>query len=126
VTKTIPSKVMVFDSLADMMFGVTSDTELQWWWCSFADDARPAGTQFLGVAIVKAANVGHASSVAWRAGCNPGGQLMAVPVPSELGDPPADMDHKLITERERLDALTQEWHGCSVKSLAEHEAEAAS
>jgi hypothetical protein len=113
--------VIEFSSLADLMDGVRGDAPRQWWWCSFADPERPEGSHLLGVAIVHAANVGHAASVAWRMGCNPGGQMLAMPVPSEFGAPPLEWDHKLITDKSQIKELTQRWHGCDALSIAEFE-----
>lgn len=79
-----------------------------WQWCSFADEG------FLGVAIIRAWNVGHAAMIAHELGINPGGECMAAPVPEQFGPPPAELDHKLVTDRDELDRLTQAWHGCGV------------
>lgn len=91
--------------------------ELPWHWVSFADSNKPTGAQFLGVAIVRAMNVGHAAMVCWRHGCNPGGQVMAVPVPEEFGPPPPEWDHKLITDKARINELTNQWHGCDADTI---------
>jgi hypothetical protein len=49
---------------------------LGWWWLSFADD-----TGFLGVAIVEAGGIMEAAVAAKLAGCNPGGEVLAYPIP---------------------------------------------
>jgi hypothetical protein len=46
-----------------------------WWWLSFCDPKKAAGSQFLGVAIVKGNNILNASQEAWNLGCNPGGEV---------------------------------------------------
>jgi hypothetical protein len=88
-------------------------------WLSFADPARPAGEQFLGVCIVQVtdadrivahelvtARFSHAAADAdWIAaatrkahalGCNPGGQVMSVDITADW-PPPADYDVPLDT-----------------------------
>jgi hypothetical protein len=54
-----------------------------WWWLSFCDDV-----QFLGVAIVEAPDIRQALLAAKRAGCNPGGEVLARRIPEDrLPDP---------------------------------------
>lgn len=48
------------------------------WWLSFADAARTAGEQSLGVAIVEAADMPSAIRVAWALGRNPGGEVQGM------------------------------------------------
>lgn len=88
-----------------------------WQWVSFADGDLPVGSQFLGVAIIRAHDVIEAARVAHVLGISPGGQVMALPVPEELGPPPAEWDHKLIRDKQRIDALTLAWHGCECDEL---------
>ncbi len=82
-----------------------------WFWVSFS--AGP-GDGFSGVAIVRAHNVGHAAMVAHERGCNPGGEVMAFPVPEAFGPPPEVWDHRLISDRTEIERLTQLWHGCGI------------
>ncbi len=82
-----------------------------WQWVSFADGSLPVGSQFLGVAIVRAFDVMHAASVCHMNGINPGGEVMALEVPEHFGPPPAEWDHKLITDKVRITELTEGWHG---------------
>ncbi len=96
---------------------------MTWWWLSFCDTDRPSGEQLIGIAIVRAPDFIFAVMAANRTGCNPGGEVMGLPVPSEFGDPPDEWNHKLITDKARVDALTQQWHGCECKTIAELEAE---
>lgn len=95
-----------------------------WQWVSFADGSLPEGSRFLGVAIVRAHNVGHAAMVAHDRGINPGGEVLAAPVPEEFGPPPPEWDHKLIRDKAEIERLTKLWHGCGIKSVAELEDEA--
>jgi hypothetical protein len=76
-------------------------------WCSFCDEDRPKGEQFLGVAIVEvdeddvamaaivvamrfpnaldgAEVIAAASRKAHEMGCNPGGQMLCAEVPPEM------------------------------------------
>lgn len=70
-----------------------------WWWLSFCDTERPAGEQFLGVAIVEAPNVPMATVRAWDLGVNPGGQVAAYDVPA--GHLPAvEWRDRLLTRAE--------------------------
>jgi hypothetical protein len=45
------------------------------WWLSFADATRPAGSQFLGICIVRAVDMVSAIKVAHALGINPGGEV---------------------------------------------------
>jgi hypothetical protein len=89
-----------------------------WWWVSFADSKRPIGDQFLGVAIIKAPEP-LIGAMSWSRECNPGGEMFYVQVPDEYGDPPEEWKNKLISDKARIDELTQQWHGCGCKTLAE-------
>ena len=51
------------------------------WWLSFADPTKPANSQFLGVAIVKALGNAHAMKKARDLGINPGGEIAAYELP---------------------------------------------
>lgn len=97
-----------------------------WQWLSFADSSRPKGTQFLGVAIVRARDPMEAAMVATLTGCNPGGEIVMAEIPEHLGPPPDEWDHKLITDRATIDRLTQEWHGSGTQTLGELKAKEAS
>jgi hypothetical protein len=56
------------------------------WWLSFCDPARPSGSSFVGCAIVHGDGLVDAVRTAWRTGCNPGGDVMGVPFPSEVAE----------------------------------------
>ena len=52
------------------------------WWMSFCDPAAPAGSQFLGVAIVQAPDLESAVTRSHVLGVNPGGEIqIAGPIP---------------------------------------------
>lgn len=56
-----------------------------WWWLSFADSRLPAGSQFLGAAIVGPAHsIGAAAMLARMLGCNPGGEVVGEHVPDDI------------------------------------------
>lgn len=86
-------------------------SEPVWWWLSFADSNLPKGAQFLGVAIVRGANVYQASQVACHLGCNPGGAVMGEPLDDdEIGAVPLDFRNRLLTKRdiEELKRIAEE------------------
>lgn len=75
---------------------------MTWWWLSFADHARPHGQQFLGAAVVGPALSGvHALMLSHALGCNPGGEVALLEIPSEvaLRIPPA-YKRRLLTRVE--------------------------
>lgn len=53
------------------------------WWLSFCDVDKPAGEQFLGVAIVRAGGPVSAMQRAWDLGINPGGEVMNYQLPDD-------------------------------------------
>ena len=48
---------------------------MAYYWMSFCDPHAPKGEQFLGVAIVEAADEASAVLVSGLHGCNPGGEI---------------------------------------------------
>lgn len=52
----------------------------QYHWMSFIDPDKPQGQRFLGVAICQGADIGEAAKNAWEHGCNPGGEVAALPM----------------------------------------------
>jgi hypothetical protein len=69
------------------------DAPQTWWWLSFCDTSRPAGTQFLGTAVVEAQSVSGALMQARRLGCNPGGEVKGFPF---VGTPDAAYCNRLL------------------------------
>lgn len=55
-----------------------------WLWMSFADAHKPKGQQFLGVLLIKAENILEAAKQAHARGLNPGGEVLATPLPSPM------------------------------------------
>jgi hypothetical protein len=70
------------------------------WWLSFADPERPAGQQFLGVAIVEAPDFIYAARLAKTVGCNPGGEVRGWEVPQEAPELPMN---RLLSRQEMED-----------------------
>lgn len=83
---------------------------MTYWWLSFADGNLPAGTQFLGCAIVPASDFISAVMAVRRGGYNPGGEVMGreFVVDDDGGriQPPPEYVGRLLTkaEAETLDA----------------------
>ena len=59
-------------------------------WLSFVLDGS-----FAGVAIVDAGNLPGACEIAWRLGCNPGGEVHGIALPADV-DIPADYKNVLL------------------------------
>jgi hypothetical protein len=79
------------------------------WWLSFADPQRPHGSQFLGVAVVRAPGFVTATVIARQLGINPGGEVRGFALPDDAPVTEADMNRLLshdearaIGERKRL------------------------
>lgn len=77
-----------------------------WWWLSFADPARPRGTQFLGAAIVRGLCLGSALDMARYLRINPGGEVEGHEIPASI-EMPARFTDRLLT-REECEALDRE------------------
>jgi hypothetical protein len=73
---------------------VTPDS---WWWLSFCDPDRPAGTKFLGVCCVEGWDILSAVTRAHELGCNPGGEVAAWKIP---GTPDPAWCNRLLTRAE--------------------------
>ncbi len=48
------------------------------WWLSFCDASKPAGSQFLGLVLVRGVDMVQAVKVAHVLGINPGGQVKGI------------------------------------------------
>lgn len=79
-------------------------SEQVWWWLSFADGSRPKGSQWLGVSIVRGANVYQAAMNAYALGCNPGGEVAGEPFYEDEITPPPEYTNRLLCEAD-ADAL---------------------
>lgn len=73
-------------------------------WMSFCDPDKPEGTQFLGVAIVEAFDLGEAMTIAWRRGCNPGGEVGSFEIPADKHDQiPDELRHVLLSKGDLIE-----------------------
>lgn len=72
-----------------------------WVWLSFCDPTLPDGEQFIGVAVVRGANVLQAVNNAWRLGANPGGEVLGSPMPRRAV-PPKPLRNRLLTDPKEL------------------------
>lgn len=79
------------------------------WWLSFADPDLPRGERFLGVCIVPADNRDHAIEKAHLYGCNPGGEVLCIPIPPDLQRLlPKGFEKRLLTSAD-VDELNAVW-----------------
>jgi hypothetical protein len=97
---------------------------LTYYWLSFADGARPPGSQFLGVAIVPAEDFVRAVGITHLGGYNPGGEVAGYPyVNDPTGDlgieVPAEYVGRLLTkaEAEALDAKMHELYPAQARPV---------
>jgi hypothetical protein len=69
-------------------------------WLSFADPDRPKGDQFLGATLIEADDAMDAVRKAWKAGLNPGGEVLIGEVPDDILPTVPDARGKLMTKEE--------------------------
>jgi hypothetical protein len=83
---------------------------MSWWWLSFCDGNKPAGSQFLGVAVVQIADGGMIGAVrrAHQLGINPGGEVMGFEVRAGI-DPPVELREKLVADKAVIQELSDQW-----------------
>lgn len=94
---------------------------MTWYWCSICDLDKPEGERLVGVAIMRdpytrptwAAEVEHIARA----------ETLIHAVPADFGDPPDEWADKLLTDKRRIEALTQEWHKGPAMTLGEYEDE---
>jgi hypothetical protein len=67
---------------------------------SFADVTLPRGHQWLGACLVKAENEEEAIQTAWKADCNPGGEVLIV---SPDRDPAEKWFNRLLMREDLLE-----------------------
>lgn len=79
------------------------------WWLSFVDPNSDKEDKGLGVCLVGPARTHmDAIQLAWKKGCNPGGEVMSIPFPEHVAvRVPAGFCDRLLTraEAEGLDEL---------------------
>lgn len=91
-----------------------------WWWVSFCDLNKPAGQQFIGVAIMSNPDERPPwASLVERENVDVYGKE----IPRDLGDPPVEWADQLLTDKARIEELTRAWHGDGCTTLAEWEAQ---
>jgi hypothetical protein len=83
---------------------VLESATVNYWWLSFADGARPVGTQFLGCAIVPADDFITAVMATHAGGYNPGGEVQGAPYVTDCPgvEVPAEYVGRLLTKEEAI------------------------
>ncbi len=99
-----PEAEAAFDvRMAEVLAEEAADPEPGLWMLSFCDTTRPAGTQYLGGAVVSAAGPAMAVAAASLFGANPGGEVqMAGPLPFGCI---ADEYHNRLLTREEVESI---------------------
>lgn len=95
---------------------------MTWWWLSFCDNARPAGQQFVGAALVEARTAIEAERAARALGCHGGGgDMLALAAPASHGPPPAGYTNRLLSRAE-LEVMQALWtpNEPGLKTLGEY------
>lgn len=86
----------------------------RWWWLSFQDEA-----DFRGVAIVRARFYLEALYLSVSLNLYPGGTVVAQEVMPETGDPPPRALGRLLTDRDEVSKIAEEWTGKPSITLTE-------
>ena len=74
-----------------------------WWYLSFVDSKKG----WLGACLVEAQDILDATKIARKAGCNPGGEVLALALKAD--DPkPAALQYKLVTDEAMIQLLLGE------------------
>lgn len=94
-----------------------------WWWISFVDPSMVGRKGWLGVTAILAPSVEVAVTIANLRGISPGGEAAGADVPADWGAPPAELDHKLVTNQRRLAVLAREWFGDAGRLMTPREFE---
>lgn len=88
------------------------------WFLSFCDEEKPEGEKFVGACVVEADSVEDATRVAWREGCNPGVDMLAIEIPPEDARfVPPELLNKLMTAAE-LVAFDEAFGGLGFEAVA--------
>lgn len=96
-------------STGEILLNEIASNPLGWFYCSFADDDG-----FRGAVVVEAHGLATACQRCYELGCNPGGQLFAVPI-NPGNEPPVEFRNRLLSK----DDVLSIWP--DAKTLAEHE-----
>lgn len=94
---------------------MTSTADECWWWLSFANPSAARGRQFRGVCVVRGSDLVTAAERAHVLGINPGGQIRGHALTNNR-EPPEALREKLVTNRDELERIAQEWTGKGVSS----------
>lgn len=73
------------------------------WWLSFCDTDKPEGSQFLGVAIVRANGIATAITMTHMLKINPGGSVAGWGVPDDISIPD-ELQNRLVQKDELREA----------------------
>lgn len=74
--------------------------DLSWWYLSFVDSEKG----WLGACCVEAESLQDATATAWKAGCNPGGEVLGLALSAD--DPvPAELRYKLVSDVGKIESL---------------------
>lgn len=85
-----------------------SGTMQTYLWISFCDDRFGFAGKFLGVAVLKSADLEESRRQAHRLGINPGGQAAGVLIHTRA-EPPAELLNHLVTDKAKLAELEKSW-----------------
>lgn len=75
------------------------------YWLSFVDENKIPGTAFIGASIVAADTSENAPIVAYKKGCNPGGQIAIMEITEHQDKINPDYFHRLLTKEETENEL---------------------
>lgn len=85
------------------------DAPMQMFWLSFCDGDRPAGTQFLGAAVVPGRDIGEAITNAHRLHINPGGEVLGKLIDPERASLIDQAWLNRLLNREQCEVFDDEW-----------------
>lgn len=77
--------------------------QFDWWYLSFVDHKKG----WLGACCVEAKDLHDAVKTAWKAGCNPGGEVLALALRDGL-PVPDPLKYKLVTDAAIIELLLGE------------------
>ena len=67
-----------------------------WWYLSFVGEDR-----WLGGCLVEATDIHDAVDIAWKAGCNPGGEVLGFQIDDDAPRPP-ELQYKLVSDEDEI------------------------
>jgi hypothetical protein len=81
------------------------------WWLSFCDPNRPEGQRLLGGCIVQADSMAQAMIEAHIQGCNPGGEVVGIPITPQYEHNIAQFGVNVLVPRDVLLKMAAEEFG---------------